>query len=208
MKIAGKTDVGMIRKTNQDTFRIAVLCDGIGFALVCDGMGGVKGGDQASAIAKRMITSVIRDNIQTGMMDDELHDLLLRAIFEANRQIYEQAQNQPEFAGMGTTALAAIITPDCAYIGHVGDSRLYQLHSGQFYQVTRDHSRVQEMTGRGAAASRPEHHHPGGRYRAGCGCRFAGPSAVTGRPATDVQRWTFGVMQRPGDGRCPFLSSD
>ena len=145
MKIAGKTDVGMIRKTNQDTFRIAVLCDGIGFALVCDGMGGVKGGDQASAIAKRMITSVIRDNIQTGMMDDELHDLLLRAIFEANRQIYEQAQNQPEFAGMGTTVLAAIITPDCAYIGHVGDSRLYQLHSGQFYQVTRDHSRVQEM---------------------------------------------------------------
>ena len=145
MKIAGKTDVGMIRKTNQDTFRIAVLCDGIGFALVCDGMGGVKGGDQASAIAKRMITSVVRDNIRAGMMDDELHDLLLRAIFEANRQIYEQAQNQPEFAGMGTTALAAIITPDCAHIGHVGDSRLYQLHGGQFYQVTRDHSRVQEM---------------------------------------------------------------
>lgn len=87
MKIAGKTDVGMIRKTNQDTFRIAVLCDGIGFALVCDGMGGVKGGDQASAIAKRMITSVIRDNIQTGMMDDELHDLLLRAIFEATSDL-------------------------------------------------------------------------------------------------------------------------
>ena len=46
---------------------------------------------------------------------------------------------------MGTTVLAAIITPECAYIGHVGDSRLYQLHGGQFYQVTRDHSRVQEM---------------------------------------------------------------
>ena len=79
------------------------------------------------------------------MLDDELHDLLLRAIFEANRNIFEQAQCAPEYTGMGTTVLAAIITPECAYIGHVGDSRLYQLHGGQFYQVTRDHSRVQEM---------------------------------------------------------------
>lgn len=145
MKIAGKTDIGRLRETNQDAFRIAVLSDGIGFALVCDGMGGVKGGDQASTAAKRIITSVIRENIKPGMLDDELHDLLLRAIFEANQHIYETAQQQPQYAGMGTTALAAIITPACVYIGHVGDSRLYQLHGGQFYQVTRDHSRVQEM---------------------------------------------------------------
>lgn len=145
MKIAGKTDIGLIRETNQDAFRIAVLSDGIGFALVCDGMGGVKGGDQASSAAKRIITSVIRENIKPGMLDDELHDLLLRAIFEANQHIYETAQLQPQYTGMGTTALAAIITPSCAYIGHVGDSRLYQLHGGEFYQVTRDHSRVQEM---------------------------------------------------------------
>ncbi len=145
MKIAGKTDIGMIRKSNQDAFRISVLGDGIGFALVCDGMGGVNGGDQASAIAKKTITAVVRENIKSDMLDDELHDLLLRAIFEANHAIYDLAQQTPEYAGMGTTVLSAIITPECAYIGHVGDSRLYQLHSGQFYQVTRDHSRVQEM---------------------------------------------------------------
>ena len=56
MKIAGKTDIGLIRETNQDAFRIAVLSDGIGFALVCDVMGGVRGGDQASSAAKRIIT--------------------------------------------------------------------------------------------------------------------------------------------------------
>ena len=111
MKIAGKTDIGMVRKTNQDAFRIAVLCDGIGFALVCDGMGGVNGGDQASAIARKTITAVIRENIKPDMLDDELHDLLLRAIFEANRNIFEQAQCAPEYTGMGTTVLAAIITP-------------------------------------------------------------------------------------------------
>lgn len=145
MKIAGKTDIGMVRETNQDAFRIAVLADGIGFALVCDGMGGVKGGDEASASAKRIITSIVREGVKEDMTDDELHDLLLRAIYEANRYIYTQSQQNPGLTGMGTTALAAIITPKCAYIGHVGDSRLYQLHAGQFYQVTRDHSRVQEL---------------------------------------------------------------
>ena len=92
MKIAGKTDIGMVRETNQDAFRIAVLADGIGFALVCDGMGGVKGGDEASASAKRIITSIVREGVKEDMTDDELHDLLLRAIYEANRYIYTQSQ--------------------------------------------------------------------------------------------------------------------
>lgn len=160
MKIAGKTDIGLVRSTNQDTFRIEALGENQGLALVCDGMGGVRGGDKASAIARRAITNVIRAGCAQAGQEESIHDLLLRAVYEANQAIYLAAQQEPDYTGMGTTVVLAVVQPDCAYIAHVGDSRLYQLRGDQFFQVTRDHSRVQEMLDEGSITPDEARVHP------------------------------------------------
>lgn len=160
MKLAGKTDIGMIRSTNQDTFRIEALGEDLGFALVCDGMGGVQGGDKASAIARRTITDVIHGGMEKTVTETTAHDLLLRAVYEANRSIWLAAQAEPELQGMGTTVIAVLLTPDTAYIAHVGDSRLYQLRGEQFFQVTHDHSRVQQLVDEGAITPEEARVHP------------------------------------------------
>ena len=160
MKLAGKTDIGMIRSTNQDTFRIEALGEDLGFALVCDGMGGVQGGDRASAIAERTISDVVRNGCTKNLADGTVHDLLLRAVYEANRSIWLAAQAEPELQGMGTTVIAALLTPDTAYIAHVGDSRLYQLRGEQFFQVTRDHSQVQRLVDDGIITPEEARTHP------------------------------------------------
>lgn len=160
MKLAGKTDIGMVRSTNQDTFRIEALDENLGLALICDGMGGVQGGDRASALARRTITGVIRAGCADAVARGTVHDLLLQAVYEANRAIYLEAMVDPELHGMGTTAVTAVITPDMAYIAHVGDSRLYQLRGEQFFQVTRDHSRVQQLLDEGAITPAEALTHP------------------------------------------------
>lgn len=160
MKIAGKTDIGMIRSTNQDTFRIEALNENLGLALVCDGMGGVQGGDRASALARRTITNVIRSGCSAALAEGTIHDLLLQAVYEANRAIWLEAMAEPELHGMGTTVVAAVITADTAFVAHVGDSRLYQLRDGQFFQVTKDHSRVQQLVDEGAITPEEARVHP------------------------------------------------
>lgn len=160
MKIAGKTDIGMVRATNQDTFCIEALGQDLGLALVCDGMGGARGGDRASAMARRTITNVIRSGCREAVSQGSIHDLLLKALYEANRAIYMVSLAEPDCRGMGTTAVAALVTPDTAYVAHVGDSRLYQLRGEEFFQVTRDHSRVQEMVDEGSITPDEARVHP------------------------------------------------
>lgn len=160
MKLAGKTDIGMIRSTNQDTYRIEALADDLGLALICDGMGGVQGGDRASTLAKRIITDVIRKGCADAAAKGTVHDLLLQALYEANRAIYLEAMASQELHGMGTTAIVALITPGMAYVAHVGDSRLYQLRGDQFFQVTKDHSRVQQLVDEGVITPEEARVHP------------------------------------------------
>ena len=70
MKIVGKTDIGLVRETNQDAFKIVALGQSAGFALVCDGMGGVNGGDRASSIAKAEISECIKASFAENMSEE------------------------------------------------------------------------------------------------------------------------------------------
>lgn len=162
MNIAGKTDIGMVRSTNQDTFRIEALGESAGMALVCDGMGGARAGDKASALARRHITDVIRASSfgRVAMEEAEVQQLMLSAIHTANSTIYRLAQQELSYAGMGTTVVLALLTAQQAYIAHVGDSRLYLLRKGRFSQVTTDHSRVQELVDHGFITSDEARVHP------------------------------------------------
>lgn len=156
MKIAGKTDIGQVRSTNQDTFHIEFFDSGTALVLVCDGMGGVRGGDKASSAAKETISALVRSRIS----ESGPHELLTEAINEANRVILDEARQEPDFAGMGTTVVAALLTETLACIAHVGDSRLYLLRDGRLTQITRDHSRVQELVEAGKITREEAWRHP------------------------------------------------
>jgi protein phosphatase len=147
------------RSENQDSFGVFDF-DGFTLAIVCDGMGGHVGGAQASSLAVR----TVHDNIKDVAASADLSDALRAALERANQAIYEAARKNHRLMGMGTTAVAAILTDDgFVHIAHVGDSRAYLINEGQAVQVTRDHTMVNlfvdaELLTPEDAATHPEAH--------------------------------------------------
>ena len=149
MNIVGKTDKGIIRQQNEDSFDYGVFDDGVGWALVCDGMGGVHGGRMASTIAIEMIADKIKKCYNKHMPVASLENLLLSSITTANVTVFDRGSVDEELRGMGTTVVAAVVKNNEACIAHVGDSRAYKISEGKIEQVTKDHSLVQEMLDNG-----------------------------------------------------------
>ena len=114
------------------------------FFLVADGMGAHAAGELASKLASELIPHHF----------SKFHDLapaeaLHKAITESNAEIYRRGQANIEFRNMGTTVSVLTLLPEGAVVGHVGDSRVYQLHNDRLYQLTFDHSLVWEMQAAG-----------------------------------------------------------
>src|SRR5262245_21251151 len=117
------------RPTNED----AMLVDsGRGLFIVADGMGGHNAGEVASELAVRTIGEFLGDVGPDGRIN------LYQAIKAANEEILETAAGQSDYAGMGTTVVAALLTNEHAYFGNVGDSRAYVWRSGGLTRLTRD----------------------------------------------------------------------
>jgi PPM family protein phosphatase len=146
---ACRTDVGVRRSHNQDAFGIHMAGDPDRWReqghifIVADGMGGHAVGEKASAKAVRDIPHLIPKLIQEGPAS-----ALRKAYFETNAGINSIGQENPEFRGLGTTASTLWLRPEGAYIGHVGDSRVYRLRAGVLEQLTFDHSAVWELAKR------------------------------------------------------------
>ena len=132
------------RSENQDSFGWADTPRGY-LVTVCDGMGGGPGGKTASTIAVREIT----DFIMNASKEEEISNILIKAIRKANMAILEAGNENPSLRGMGSTATVLLITEDCAYTAHVGDSRIYQLRGREKVFRTFDHSMVFEMVEQG-----------------------------------------------------------
>lgn len=145
------------RSENQDSFGVFPF-EGYTLAIVCDGMGGHVGGAQASTLAVR----TVHEHMQSVRSD--YGGALRTALERANQAIYEAARKNHRLMGMGTTAVAAVVTDDgSVYIAHVGDSRAYLINEGQAVQVTRDHTMVNlfvdaELLSPEDAATHPEAH--------------------------------------------------
>jgi serine/threonine protein phosphatase PrpC len=133
---AGATDIGRKRKTNQDSIYLGP--EHLVFA-VADGMGGHNGGD----IASQMATSLIPEFLTTHR-DMEPRDRLIACVRHVNGRIHHMSEEKVELKGMGTTLAAILFQGQQLFVGNVGDSRVYLIHGGQLYQLTRDHSFVQE----------------------------------------------------------------
>ena len=149
MKIVAKTDIGLVRTSNQDSYAAGELPGSVAWAVVCDGMGGAAGGNYASSMAVKLISERISASYRQGMSDNSIKNMLTSAIIAANISVYEKGQSDSELTGMGTTVVVAMIVDEAVYVAHVGDSRAYILSDGKLNQLTKDHSLVQEMVDSG-----------------------------------------------------------
>ncbi len=152
---AGKTDIGLVRTGNEDSFKIN---SDLNLFIVCDGMGGHQAGEVASNDACDTIiycfselASDINDN---GILNLEENlppaaDLLVKAIRIANRSIYMRSRSNAALTGMGTTIVAAVFEDDFIHVAHVGDSRAYLMTDNALTRLTIDHSWVSEMQAAG-----------------------------------------------------------
>ncbi len=149
MKIVAKTDIGLKRTSNQDSYAAGELPGSVAWAVVCDGMGGTNGGNLASSTAVKIISERISSSYRQGMSFTSIKNMFMSAIIAANVSVYEKAKENSELSGMGTTVVVAIVADERVYVAHAGDSRAYILSSGKLHQLTKDHSFVQEMVDSG-----------------------------------------------------------
>ncbi len=148
MKYSGKTDIGLKRKNNQDSYAVFSK-EGYFCAVVCDGMGGANGGNIASGLAVKTFSAIVKKAFSTKNADDfteaEIKLLMKSALEEANRKIYEKSVETEELEGMGTTLVAVISCLCGTFAVNIGDSRLYAQVDGTLKQISKDHSFVQYL---------------------------------------------------------------
>ncbi len=162
---AGATDVGQVRRQNQDAH--AEVSE-TGFVLVADGMGGGPAGDVASRLAVDAMLSHISpghaaDTPQPGDGKNQSPVERMRtAILIANERIHEASLDDPDLSGMGTTVTALSVDPASGryVVGHVGDSRAYRWNENGLRQMTRDHTWVQSEVQKGTLTPGQAEDHP------------------------------------------------
>lgn len=158
----GRSDIGMARKENQDSFAYSVSdAKKLAFAVVCDGMGGAAAGNIASRIALEQFTDCIREVDSKNLSYDQLCSLLEGAVTSANTAVHDAAMNDKKLSGMGTTLVAAIATPSRVAVINVGDSRAYKISSDGILRITNDHSLVADMVRLGELTEAQAQDHPG-----------------------------------------------
>ena len=148
MKVCGKTDVGLRRHENQDTFAVE-HGEKLLIAVVCDGMGGAEGGQIASSLAVETFMKEIRALLRADMTAGQLRELASFCVAKANTAVYQRALQDPAYQGMGTTLVSAVAGERDAVICNVGDSRAYLIHNGEMMRITHDHSVVQTLVENG-----------------------------------------------------------
>jgi serine/threonine protein phosphatase PrpC len=168
IQVAGLSDVGRRRKLNEDSYLAEAA---IQFYAVCDGMGGHNAGEVASGMAAQTLADFMRQS--HGLEFDKLEwpfradaDLSLdgnrirTAIKLANERVFQAAASQEDYAGMGTTVVAALVKDALLTVGWAGDSRCYLLREGRLTQLTRDDSWVSAAWSEGILSAEEIEKHP------------------------------------------------
>jgi protein phosphatase len=161
MEICGKTDVGAVRRQNQDAFSMMLDDErSVAVFVVCDGMGGARAGNVASGMAVDCFMEYMRKAAGDGAQLGDIADIMEKAAAAANAAVYVKSATESEYAGMGTTLVAAVVTQERCVIANIGDSRAYRITDGGITQVTKDHSVVEEMVDRGDITRAEARGHP------------------------------------------------
>ncbi|MFY9975045.1 MAG: protein phosphatase 2C domain-containing protein [Chromatiaceae bacterium] len=146
LEFAWRTDQGRVRAHNEDAVSVHPEW---GLVVVADGVGGARAGEVASQLAVDAIAACCaRQGVARGGRDQALA-LAQAAVAEANLAVWERAQENPGYVGMGTTVVMGLAGTDWLAFANVGDSRLYRLRDGALEQLSRDHSFIQEVVDQG-----------------------------------------------------------
>jgi len=144
-EFCSQTDTGLLRGNNEDAVAFDVETR---LAILADGMGGHNAGE----IAANMATSIIKTELVHWLSGvgkhagaKEVKRAMEISVDNANRLIFNSAKTTSSYAGMGTTLVFAIFQDTRVIVGHLGDSRCYRFRAGELYQITRDHSLLQEQ---------------------------------------------------------------
>jgi serine/threonine protein phosphatase PrpC len=151
LKSAGLSDMGRVRKNNEDAWHIDA---DRGIFLVVDGIGGHAAGEKAAEIAVERVRA--RLERQTGAIEQRIRE----AIALANNEIHRAATEHPDWEGMACVLTVAVLENGSAVVGHVGDSRLYQLRPGEIRKITHDHSPIGEREDQGELTEAEAMRHP------------------------------------------------
>lgn len=165
IKTWGVTDIGLLRRDNQDAYGVVVddVTDHT-VCVVCDGMGGNRGGGLASNIAVTTFLEVMRQGLKKELSLDEMKELTGRATAAANTAIRAAVAGNEAYSGMGTTLVSAV-SLDCNILVHnIGDSRGYYISRTGIRRITRDHSLVETLVERGDITEEQARTHPQRNY--------------------------------------------
>jgi len=158
--ILGGTDAGLVRKTNQDKYEYKVLGELLCYGVVCDGMGGTDCGHVASQTAIDFVAKTLERDLKPEMSESSIKGVMMSAAAGANALVFDAASQNPHYAGMGTTLVAAVVSGESVYISSVGDSRVYHINKGGQHQLTRDHTVVQMLLDVGEISQEEVAEHP------------------------------------------------
>ncbi|HHX72346.1 MAG TPA: Stp1/IreP family PP2C-type Ser/Thr phosphatase [Clostridiales bacterium] len=161
----GASDAGKRRKENQDSFYIDVShSQGQAICVVCDGMGGARAGNVASDMAIQLFTAELKKRQKPGMNAAYMQAIMHDAVMAANALTYEKSLESRQFAGMGTTIVAACVDGSDVVVMNVGDSRAYKIARQEIRRITNDHSVAEELMRRGELTREQAKDYPAKNY--------------------------------------------
>jgi len=144
LEFAYALDTGRARKNNEDSVALDAQAQ---VAVLADGMGGYNAGEVAAGMATAIVCTSLTKWLGQNSVSapGDVSAAMASAVDQANRAIFDAANSNPQFSGMGTTLVMAVVIERQLLVGHVGDSRAYRLRGGQLQRLTRDHSLLQEQ---------------------------------------------------------------
>ena len=145
---------GFRREENEDALGVFELEEGL-LTIVCDGLGGNKAGE----VASRLAVETIYNSFVKSQSSDYI-ERIKSAIQEANNVVLEKSSNNSQLKGMATTTEVLFLSGTTAYLGHIGDSRIYCVKGNKLQQLTKDHSLVQKLVDEGMLTSKDAEFHP------------------------------------------------
>lgn len=161
MKIYGLSDIGLLRKQNQDSYYYEIKDNGEAMAIVCDGIGGGNAGDVASRLACNSLRNAFLKKAK--MKTDAANRKWLNdAIALSNDEVFMQSTKSQDYKGMGTTLVGILICERATFIFHCGDSRVYAIYDDELIALTEDHNFATDLVRAGNLSLSEASTHPKG----------------------------------------------
>lgn len=163
MEFVAKTDVGLRRSNNEDSYFAKKYSDEVSLYIVADGLGGYEGGEIASRLLTIKMSRYFEEHLNDDLKDENIvSDILLTALEKINGEIYKMEKSSPKYNGMGTTIVLVAVIYNKVYYLSVGDSRLYYISNDRnsIKQITEDDTYVNTLLKTNAIEQKDVENHP------------------------------------------------